>query len=400
MDLHSPSPFWLLKNGLRYNYPSLQRDIKTDVVIVGAGISGALVAWKLCQAGFKTIVLDRRHVGMGSTAASTSLLQYEIDTPLYKLANMVGEKNAVRSYLLCRDAIDQLENIAHRLHEPGIFARRPSFQYASFKKDIAPLNKEFRLRKQAGLSLQWLHREDIHHKFGFDKPAGILSKDGAETDAYKLTHSLLKKCIKKGLQVYDNTEVTDIRHHKRGIELITVDQKKVTAKKLIIACGYESQRYLPKQVQELHSTFAIASEPYAQKDIWYKNALIWETATPYLYFRTTPDNRVLVGGKDVPFTDPEKRDALISAKSKALEKAFSKLFPGISIKTDFQWAGNFASTKDGLPYIGSVPQRPHTYFALGFGGNGIIFSVIAAEMISGLLQGKKNPDAGIFSFDR
>ena len=87
-------------------------------------------------------------------------------------------------------------------------------------------------------------------------------------------------------------------------------------------------------------------------------------------------------------------------KSKSLERSFTKLFPEITFKTDFRWAGTFASTKDGLPYIGSIRQRPHTYFALGFGGNGITFSAIAAGIIKDMLIGKKNKDAEIFKFDR
>ena len=58
------------------------------------------------------------------------------------------------------------------------------------------------------------------------------------------------------------------------------------------------------------------------------------------------------------------------------------------------------STKDGLPYIGSLPGQRHTYFALGFGGNGITFSVIAGQIIAGLAGGKKDGIAGIFSFAR
>ena len=87
-------------------------------------------------------------------------------------------------------------------------------------------------------------------------------------------------------------------------------------------------------------------------------------------------------------------------KTKSLERSFAKLFPQIEFKTDFKWAGTFASTKDGLPFIGSIRQRPHTYFALGFGGNGITFSAIAADLIKDLLAGKKNKDAAIFHFDR
>lgn len=367
---------------------------------MGAGISGALVANQLCRAGYKVVVVDRRHVGLGSTAASTALLQYEIDKPLHELMKLVGDKNAIKSYQLCRKAIADIEKICHQLNDNDLFLAKPSFQFASAKKDVAALKNEYLLRKKAGFTIQWLEEDQMNKKFGFSRSAGLLSQDGAEADAYKLTHSLLKTCIAKGLQVFDNTEVIQIRHHKNEVELITVNKKRIRARKLIIACGYESQQYIPQKVQELHATYAIASEPYEQKNFWYKNALIWETATPYLYLRTTSDNRIIIGGKDIPFSNPNKRDGLLNQKTKSLERSFAKLFPQIPFKTDFKWTGTFASTKDGLPYIGSIRQRPNTYFALGFGGNGITFSSIAANIIKDLLAGKKNNNAAIFKFDR
>jgi glycine/D-amino acid oxidase-like deaminating enzyme len=400
MNLRSPEPYWLLRHGIINSYPSLHTNIKTDIAIIGAGISGALLASELSSTGHKIVVLDRRHAGTGSTAASTALLQYEIDTPLHKLVEMVGEKNAVKSYLLCRDAIDKVEKICTRLQNDGLFVSKPSLQYASYKKDDAGLRKEYQLRKKAGIAIQWLEEKDIRDKFGFKRSAALLSKNGAEADAYRIAHKLLRNCIKKDVEVYDNTEVVDIRHEKRGVVLTTADNKKIHAKKLFIACGYESQKYIPFNVQLLHSTYAIASEPFETKDFWHKNALIWETATPYLYMRTTDDCRIIIGGKDVPFTNPGRRDEILPLKTKALEMSFKKLFPAIPFKTDFKWTGNFAGTKDGLPYIGSIPQRPHTYFALGFGGNGITFSVIAARLLKEAIEGKKNPDLDIFSFNR
>jgi glycine/D-amino acid oxidase-like deaminating enzyme len=400
MDLRSDYPYWLLRRGIIRSYPSLQQDAGADVAIIGGGISGALAAWYLVNAGFKTILVDRRHIGMGSTAASTALLQYEIDVPLYELINKVGEKNAVRSYLLCREAITTLAAISAKLRMEDNFIKRPSFQFASYRKDKKNLEKEFSLRRKNGFVLHWLDEKDILDKYGFARPGGILSDNGAEVDAYQLTHALLAKCISKGLRVYDHTEITKIHHHKKGIELLTSDDKKIKVRKLVIACGYESQQYIPKQVQDMQSTFAIISEPHGQKKFWYKNSLIWETKEPYLYLRTTADNRIIVGGKDIDSSDPIKRDKMLSSKARALEQSFTQLFPSIPFRTDFKWAGSFASTKDGLPYIGSIPQRPHTYFALGLGGNGITFSVIAAQIICDILKGKKNDDAKIFSFNR
>ena len=399
MDLRSDYPFWLLDKGIIHSYPSLLKDTGADVVIMGAGISGALAAWYLCHAGFKTVMVDKRHVGMGSTAASTALLQYEIDTPLAELIAKRGERDAVRSYLLCLKAIHDLEKICGRWREVD-FTRRPSLQFASYKKDVSLLRKEYELRKQHGIALQWLNKSSIKDKFGFEKEAALLSRDAAEVKAYSLTHALLHRCQSMGLEVYDHTAICDIRENCRGVELMTEQGKKIKARKLVIACGYESARYIPQQVQTLQSTYAIISEPCPVNHHWYRNALIWETARPYLYLRTTADNRILIGGMDDNFSAPGLRDKALPAKAKALEHAFKKMFPAIHFRTDFKWAGTFASTKDGLPYIGCLPNRPHVYFALGLGGNGITFSIIAAQIITNLALGLNDDDARLFSFNR
>lgn len=366
---------------------------------MGAGISGALTAWYLCHAGFNVVVVDKRHVGMGSTAASTALLQYEIDTPLSELITIRGERDAVASYLLCLKAITDLEEICGQWPEVA-FTRKPSLQYASYRKDAPLLKKEYELRKQVGIILQWLDKTDLRNKFGFNKEAGILSRDAAEVKAYSLTHALLHRCKPLGLQVYDHTAITHFRESKQGVELVTEHGKKISGRKLVIACGYESAQYVPQKIQTLHSTYAIISEPGTTGHHWYQNAMLWETARPYLYLRTTNDNRVLIGGKDDDFSDPRRRDKALPAKAKALEQAFKKLFPAIRFRTDFKWAGTFASTKDGLPYIGSLPGKPHTYFALGLGGNGITFSVLAAQIIARLAAGLPDDNARLFDFNR
>jgi glycine/D-amino acid oxidase-like deaminating enzyme len=76
------------------------------------------------------------------------------------------------------------------------------------------------------------------------------------------------------------------------------------------------------------------------------------------------------------------------------------ILPGIHFIDDFTWAGVFGSTKDGLPYIGSHPGFPHSYFVLGFGGNGIMFSVQGMQMILDWLTGKENMLAPLYRFGR
>ena len=111
MDLRSGNAYWLLKNGLLASYPALRQDESCDVAIIGGGITGALVAYRLSNEGVDTVLLDKRDIGTGSTAASTSLLQYEIDTELVDLIAEVGESDAVRAYRLGLEAVGQVEEM-------------------------------------------------------------------------------------------------------------------------------------------------------------------------------------------------------------------------------------------------------------------------------------------------
>ena len=109
---------------------------------------------------------------------------------------------------------------------------------------------------------------------------------------------------------------------------------------------------------------------------------------------------VIGGGEDEDFVNPRQRDALISQKTRTLVKKFARLFPDTPLEVAYAWAGTFATTKDGLAYIGTHPRFPHASFAFGYGGNGITFSLIAAEIIRDQFLGRKNHDARIFRFGR
>ncbi|RXJ43755.1 FAD-dependent oxidoreductase [Gelidibacter gilvus] len=99
MRLTSVEPFWLVKNGILHSYPSLNSDIETDIVIVGAGITGSLIAHQCIADGYKTVIVDKREVCHGSTSATTSMLQYEIDLPFFDLIKRFQDHPASNSNL-------------------------------------------------------------------------------------------------------------------------------------------------------------------------------------------------------------------------------------------------------------------------------------------------------------
>ncbi|HJY13491.1 MAG TPA: FAD-binding oxidoreductase, partial [Flavobacterium sp.] len=131
-----------------------------------------------------------------------------------------------------------------------------------------------------------------------------------------------------------------------------------------------------------------------------KNAIFWDTGSPYFYFRITEDNRIIMGGGDEEFKDPIKRDKLLPKKEQFLLRQFQKRFPDINFKIDYSWAGTFGETKDGLPYFGKPNPDKNEHYVLGFGGNGITFSVLGMNSILDSINNTKNMDLEYYRFGR
>jgi glycine/D-amino acid oxidase-like deaminating enzyme len=401
MDLKSNEPFWLVKNGIIQSYPSLRENLSCDVLVVGGGITGSLIAHQCIEDGYKTVLIDKREVANGSSSATTSMLQYEIDTPLYKLIDMIGGEGAVASYKACSEAIDELQEICRKIKSEAGFKKKKSLYFAALKKDVKNLKKELHARQKAGFEVEWMEADEISKQYQLDKTyGGILSDQGASIDAFVLVHEILNYNIKRGLQVFDKSELIKVRYGNPFNEINLQTGAVLKAKKIVYCVGYESALMIKEKFVNLISTYAMVSETESKLSKLYDDLLIWNTSDPYIYLRTTDDGRFLIGGEDEEFRNPQKRDRLIGKKEKRLLKSFEKHLPNIPFYSDFAWAGTFGETKDGLPYIGEHKGFKNSYFVLGFGGNGITFSVEGMKMVSDWMSNKMHPLSKWFRFGR
>lgn len=401
MDLHSGLPYWIVLNGLFDYYRPLKENIDTDVLIIGSGITGSLVAHELGSAGIPCVMVDKRTIATGSTAASTAQLQYEIDAPLCELAGTVGEPMAADAYRASLQAITDVERVFKKVNVDAHFKRVSSIFLASDKKGMRMLEKEYRIRGKHGLPVTLLDTGALKDAHDIDGRGALKNTVSAQMDCYKGATGLLEHHMKhSGLQLYSHTRIKTHQEIKDGYELITEQGHTIRCKYLIIAAGFESGQFLPKQVMQLSATYALVSIPVDESELWPERSLLWESAHPYFYMRTTLDNRMMIGGEDIPFKDPDIRDKLLRKKVKKLEEKFASIYPHIPFTTEMAWCGTFSSTKDSLPYIGAWPGKDRMLFALGYGGNGITFSMIAAQIIRNKLQGVKDAREALFSFER
>ena len=129
--------------------------------------------------------------------------------------------------------------------------------------------------------------------------------------------------------------------------------------------------------------------------------LVWETARPYLYLRTTADRRLLIGGEDDDVDIPARRDRRVDAKARRLMKRVAKLWPALDLTPTFAWAGTFAETEDGLPFFGPhAATGPRVHYAMAYGGNGITYSMLGAGLLGALIERRPHPLARLFAFER
>ncbi|HWB39922.1 MAG TPA: FAD-dependent oxidoreductase [Gemmatimonadales bacterium] len=401
MDLTTGVPFWLVKDGLTATYPKLAQDRRCDVAIIGGGITGAMVGQRFAEEGFHTVLLEGREMGYGSTGASTALLQYELDTHLTDLGSRYGAAAAGRCYQLCAEAIEGIGRLVAAIGADADFRTCRSLYLASHRRDVRALEREWRARRQLGLEVDLLAPGDIRSRFSFERPAALLTHLAGEVDPLRLTHALLAAGLRDGLEIYDRTGVARYQSDRKGVLLETADGWRIRARKAVFATGYNLPPFFPRRAVRLTSTFVMATAPLTTFEGWGEDrCLIWETARPYLYARTTRDGRAILGGADLPFKGARKLERVQDRQTERLAGQFAHLFPGIRFEVDWSWAGAFAASEDGLPYVGTAPDFPNGLVALGHGANGVVWAYVAARVLADLFVGRDSPDAALFRIGR
>jgi glycine/D-amino acid oxidase-like deaminating enzyme len=399
LDLRTGLPVWSAYRAPAVPVAKLTRDIGTDVLIVGMGISGAMIAEALTARGRDVVCIDRRGPMKGSTAATTALVQFEIDQPLVKLSRMIGRSAAEQAWRRSRLSI---VNLRDRIAELGIArgaASSKSLYLAGDLLDAAQLEEEAALRRRAGIAATFLPAAAVADRFGIDGRAAVLSHANLALDPRKLTAGLLLKALERGARFYGPAEATVIKDGALAVHVETRDGPAIKAQHLVLATGYELTDIVPATHHRIISTWAVTTRPQ-KRNLWPEQPFIWEASDPYLYLRATADGRVICGGEDEAFSDEQQRDALVEQKSARLAAKLGKLLPRLDTQPQFAWTGSFGTTTTGLPYIGQLPRHPRIHAVMGYGGNGITFSQIASELIASTLDGRDDADGQLFAFDR
>ncbi len=402
MNVQSGIYYWPTTYPDAPSYPVLEGDAECDVAIIGGGSSAAQCAYYLAGKGLSTLVLEKGRVGSSSTSTNTALIQYSGEKMFTSLANTFGEAYTGRHLMLLKEAIDDIEAASGQVEMDVEFRRRDTLYAASCPEDVERLHTEYTYIKSHGIEIDFWSKSQVEAHYPFSREAAIYSHNDGELNPYKYTHALFQYAVKHGVQVFEFSGMNG--HHYDGKLKRTVISTKtghrVSARYVIFAAGYENMDIRKEKQASFVSTYTVTTQPVADFSSWYNRTLLWETARPYIYIRTTVDNRIIIGGLDDNTTYAEDRDSKLMHKKDQLLVEFNKLFPAIQVEPAYYCAAFYGGITDGLPIIGKYPEVPGSYFLLAYGDNGTVYSqLLAKKIVQEIVEGH-SPDLELYLQDR
>ncbi|MCH6267167.1 NAD(P)/FAD-dependent oxidoreductase [Neobacillus citreus] len=404
MNLQSGTYYWPTTFPDAPSYPALEEDLSCDVLIIGGGSSGAQCAYYLADANanLEVAVIEKSTIGSGSTSTNTALLQYSGEKMFTDLINTFGADYIKRHLQLLKEAINEMEEASKKVTIDCEFNRRDTLYSASCPEDVEKLRKEYEFLKQHNCDLTFLTKEEIETNYPFSRDAAIYSYNDAEINPFRFNHALLEYAARKGIRIYENTEMNG--HHydeERGRMIVsTKNGRSIQARYIIFAAGYEGLEIKKEKKASFVSTYTVTTNPVDNLSEWYNRTLIWETARPYLYMRTTRDNRIIIGGLDDNTPYPEDRDSKLIHKKDKLIEEFNKMFPTIKVQPEYYLAAFYGGIADGIPIIGQYEEYPNSYFLFAFGDNGTVYSQLLSKIIVKEIVEGNSPDLALYLQDR
>lgn len=396
--------YWLDRFvGRAPRHPALKGERHIDVAVVGGGITGCLAAHAFVSAGFSVLILEANRIGYGSTAASTALLMREPDLDFRDLASRYGRQRTREIWRQSAKSVSGLIALIRSLRIPADLEEVGSVYWTARAGVAKDLESEYRRRRSAGIGARWLSPSALKQQIGVEGAGGILTRGNAQVDPYRACLGIADRVRRQGGRIYESTSVRRMNGTSRGVTL-DVDDGRVNAEWAVIATGFATPEFKPLAGRfRMSNTYVVATSPveHRLRRQLGSGMMWWDAETPYHYARWTPDRRLLFGGRDLPRVSSRTRPTVLSQQIARLTSDLEHFHPALEqTPIDYAWEGLFATTRDGLPYIGTHRRYPRQLFALGYGGNGMTFGFLAAEALVRVVRSTPTEVDRFFGFNR
>jgi glycine/D-amino acid oxidase-like deaminating enzyme len=373
---------------------------KADVVIVGGGFCGLSAARSLAMRGVRVVLLESESLGWGASCRNGGMVLTGLKLPVPTLIGRYGRELVQRMYAASLDSIDLVEKI---VKEEGIdcsFSRcghlEVAFKQSHFDDYAAAAA---RIKTEFNHELRIVPRDALQSEIGSTIYfGGLLDQTSAGLNPARYVHGLAKAAQRHDACLFDHTHVTRVIRQSNdtgGGFRIETARGALHAKEVLLASGAYTTAATPalrKKVIPIGS-YIIATEILPDKlasELSPRGRMIYDSKHFLYYYRLTPDNRMLFGGRAAFFPESE---STVRESAELLRQGMVQVYPQLGgAKVDYVWGGTLDFTFDVMPHSGKIDGM---HFAVGFAGHGVAAATWMGAKLANAICGE--PDDNPFS---
>ena len=372
-------------------FAPLSENIKTDVVIVGGGITGLSIAYSLIKNGKHVTVIERDSIGSGESSNTTAHVTNALDERYFHFEELFGEEDARLIAQSHTTAINFIEATVQREGIDCDFSRLHGYLFLHPSDDGKTLQDELQASNRAGI-----RTELMQHVPGMNTDGSCLwFPNQAQFHPLKYIYGLCRAIINGGGKIYTDTQVKEI-----GSTSVKTAKFTITAEHIVVATNTPINDLVTMHTKQFsYRSYVIAATVPAGT---IEPALWWDTgdqdspwvSKPYHYVRLQPFDEnhdlLICGGEDHKTGQADKDRIREQERFHFLEEWTRERFPTIQ-DIVYRWSGQVVEPIDSLAFIGKNPGDESIYIATGTSGNGMTYSAIAGILIPDLILGFENP---------
>ena len=365
-----------------------------DVAIVGGGFTGLSAAQALCAKGASVAVLEAGRIIGEASGRNGGQCNTGVAQDYAALMTKVGPEQARKYYLAYEDAVGTVQRLIETTGIDCDFSRNGKLKLAAKPHHYEGLAKSYELiKREVDTDIELLDAQQVRSEVGSDQfHGGLLQRNGIQMHVGRFGVGLAHEATRNGALIFENAAVGTWRRNATGYRVET-SRGVIQAKQVLLASGASQVGALNWYRRRMApvGSFIIATEPLTPVQV----AQLFPHQRSYVtsriignYFRITPDNRLLFGGR-ARFAMSDGRSDLKSGK--ILQTALENMFPQLSdAKIDYCWGGLVDMTADRLPRAG---EHGGIFHSMGYSGHGVQMSVHMGQVMADVMdgQGQLNP---------
>ncbi len=373
----------------RPEFPKLNKNIDTDICIIGAGITGIMTAYMLLNKGFSITLIDKGEICSGVTENTTAKITSQHGL-IYNYLEVTFGTEFARKYLESNEkAIETIENIVKRENIECDFVRTDNYIYTCKEEYVQRIKDEVKTVNNLGLNAELIEKT----KLPFPIKLGIKFPSQAKFHPLKYLYKIVEILKSSGVQIYTNSKVVEVEEKGSNYKIET-EENEIDAKYVVMATHYPIKNFPGLHFLKMYQdrSYVIAVNP--QNKI--ADGMYISAETPVASFRKINNELLIIGGSDHKTGENGEN---IEVAYKSLETYAKEIYPAMQVK--YRWATQDCVSLDKVPYIGNFSNfMPNMYIATGYKKWGMTTSHVAAEIIRDKICGKENEYEEIYRATR